>query len=64
MEVEQSKWRRETTAHGMQRFCDEIEIEIETAHPAADDDDDDDISEEIVEDAEAGEEPGGVGGMP
>ena len=28
----------------MQRFCDEIEIE--TAHPAADDDD---ISEEIVE---------------
>ena len=47
----------------MQRFCDEIEIEIaiETAHPAADDDD---ISEEIVEDAEAGEEPGGVGGVP
>ena len=32
---------------GMQRFCDEMEIEIETAHPA--DDDDDDISEEIVE---------------
>ena len=30
----------------MQRFCDEMEIEIETAHPAADDDD---ISEEIVE---------------
>ena len=46
LEVEQSKRRRETTAHGMQRFCDEIEIEIETAHPAADDDD---ISEEIVE---------------
>ena len=45
----------------MQRICDEIEIEIETAHPAADDDD---ISEEIVEDAEAGEEPGGVGGVP
>ena len=45
----------------MQRFCDEMEIEIETAHPAADDDD---ISEEIVEDAEAGEEPGGVGGVP
>ncbi len=61
MEVEQSKRRRETTAHGMQRFCDEMEIEIETAHPAADDDD---ISEEIVEDAEAGEEPGGVGGVP
>ena len=59
--MEQSKRRRETTAHGMQRLCDEIEIEIETAHPAADDDD---ISEEIVEDAEAGEEPGGVGGVP
>ena len=44
----------------MQRFCDEMEIEIETAHPAADDD----ISEEIVEDAEAGKEPGGVGGVP
>ena len=29
----------------MQRFCDEIEIGIETAHPAADDD----ISEEVVE---------------
>ena len=43
MEVEQSKRRRETTANGMQRLCDEIEIE--TAHPAADDD----ISEEIVE---------------
>ena len=43
MEVEQSKRRRETTAHGMQRFCDEIE----TAHPAAAADDD--ISEEIVE---------------
>ena len=47
----------------MQRFCDEMEIEIETAHPAATADDDD-ISEEIVEDAEAGEEPGGVGGVP
>ena len=46
----------------MQRFCDEMEIEIETAHPAAADDDD--ISEEIVEDAEAGEEPGGVGAVP
>ena len=47
----------------MQRFCDEMEIE--TTHPAAAaDDDDDDISEEIVEDAEAGEEPGGVGGVP
>ena len=34
----------------MQRFCDEMEIEIETAH--------------IVEDAEAGEGPGGVGGVP
>ena len=45
----------------MQRFCDEMEIEIESAHPAADDDD---ISEEIVDDAEAGEKPGGVGGMP
>ena len=45
----------------MQGFCDEMEIEIETAHPAAADDD---ISEEIVEDAEAGEEPGGVGGVP
>ena len=50
--MEQSKRRRETTAHVMQRsrdhrvFCGEIEIEIETAHPAADDDD---ISEEIVE---------------
>ena len=48
----------------MQRFCDEMEIEMETAHPAAAADDDDDISEEIVEDAEAGEEPGGVGGVP
>ena len=47
----------------MQRFCDEMEIEIETAQPAAADDDED-ISEEIVEDAEAGEEPGGVGGVP
>ena len=44
MEVEQSKRRRETTAHGVQRFCDEIEIE--TAHPAAAEDD---IIEEIVE---------------
>ena len=44
--MEQSKRRRETTAHGMQRLCDEIELE--TAHPAAADDDDD-ISEEIVE---------------
>ena len=43
--MEQSKRRRETTAHGMQRFCDEIEIE--TAQPAAADGDD--ISEEIVE---------------
>ena len=47
--MEQSKRRRETTAHVMQRsmehkvFCDEIEIE--TAHPAADDD----ISEEMIE---------------
>ena len=31
----------------MQRFCDEMKIEKETAHPAAADDD---ISEEIVED--------------
>ena len=30
----------------MQRFCDEMEIEIETAHPAAADDDD--ISEEML----------------
>ena len=45
----------------MQRCCDKMEIEIETAHPAAADDD---ISEEIIEDAEAGEEPGGVGGVP